>query len=429
MAEKIIPDIQTFAAEILQESKADFPTQQIKIVERLLNFAPEKMPELHLQEWYRNFWKFAGLAPYMNTTPEVREGVCWQILDLVKRQNNSVRRQYFALALLLLGKVKESQTLMNQSLWSKNLRDDFEIFERWNKLANAGLNLQTRAALRRNEQIKNFLQEKYAELIKKYEAAAVEDCPRVKPKDYRIYFCWFQGEENLPPLVRCCYNSLKLNAGKYKVCFIDENNYADYVKLPEHILQKFADGKISRTHFSDILRVSILDEHGGLWLDSTILVAEPLENHKKLWKLPYFTQKFYNEKDNDCPYAYNPSYGRWATFAQGAAVRHYPLLAFMKEFFNEYWRDFDAVIDYVLMDFAMDIAYENIPAVRAGMDAVPINNPDTNTLVRFLNAPYKNYPYDKVLAETFLHKLNWRVQLDLQTPDTVFREIQRRYGE
>ncbi len=429
MAEKIVPDWQVFAQEILSESQLDLATQRQRMTERLIGFPPEKFSELHLEEWYRNYWKLVNLSPYINDSPQKIENVCAQISRLVAKENNPVKKQCFALALFLFGRIQEAQALMNQNLWSKNLREDFATFANFYNLVNGGPNLQTRAQIKRNVQITKFLTEKYNYLIKKYQPADLKNSPPVAQEDYQIYFCWFQGEKDLPPLVRCCYNSLKMNCGSYKICFIDEKNYSDYVKLPEHILRKFAEGKITRTHFSDILRINLLEQRGGLWMDSTILVTEPLEKHKNFWQMPYFTQKIYQEKDNNCPYAYNPSYGRWATFLQGAAVLHYPLLAFMKDFFNQYFLEFDEVIDYVLQDFMIDIAYDNIPIVHKDFDALPINNPDTNTLVRYLNAPYAKYPYDKILADTFLHKLNWRVQLDLNNPDTVFAEIQRRYNK
>ncbi len=174
--------------------------------------------------------------------------------------------------------------------------------------------------------------------------------------------------------------------------------------------------------------MNLLYQYGGLWLDSTILVTEPLKNHKKLLEQPFFTQKFYQEKDNSCHLADNMAYGRWAGFIQGTSILHNPLFAFEKDFFAEYWRDFDEVIDYVLMDFMMELAYENNSAVRKEFDDVPINNTGVWHLLSHLNAPYAQFPYDKILPETFLHKLNWRAQLDMNTPDTVFREIQRRYA-
>lgn len=170
-----------------------------------------------------------------------------------------------------------------------------------------------------------------------------------------------------------------------------------------------------------------MEQYGGLWLDSTILVTEPLERYKQFWKLPFYTQKFFQEKSNFCPFATNPSYGRWAGFILGAAVLHNPFFAYMKDFYNEYWRDYDEILDYVLMDFMIDLAYENIPAVRKEFDAVPINNNQAWTLLGLLQLPYSQYPYEKILRGNFLNKLNWKKQLDWQTPGTVLQEIKKRY--
>ena len=429
MAEKIIPDVEFFENEIALELQADFTTQRLKTAERLIDFPPEKMAELHLQDWYSSYWKLLNLLQFVENSKDQAKGISAQIKPLINQEINPVRRQYFALAFLLLGDSKEFRNLSDQNLWSKNLREDFGTFSNYDKLISLGTNLNVRAHVRRNQQIKKFLQDKYSDLVKKYSNSVINDknCPKVEPKDYRIYFCWLQGKENLPPLIQCCYNSLKKNAGNYKVIFIDAKNFSDYVTLPEYVIQKFKDGKIGHAHFADILRVNLLEQYGGLWLDSTILVTEPLEKYKNFWKLPYFTQKFFQEKSSFCPFV-NPSYGRWATFILGAAVRHNPFFVFMKDFYNEYWKEFDEILDYVLMDFMMDLAYENIPAVRKEFDAVPINNDRAWSLLGTLNLPYNKYPYDKIFKGNFLNKLNWKSQLDWQKPDTVLKEIQRRYA-
>lgn len=41
--------------------------------------------------------------------------------------------------------------------------------------------------------------------------------------------------------------------------------------LPNFILKKFENGYISITHLSDIIRVLLLYNYGGLWIDSTVL--------------------------------------------------------------------------------------------------------------------------------------------------------------
>ena len=330
--------------------------------------------------------------------------------------------------------MQEAQKFLKPETWTPQLKADFVTFANWNELVNNPLSPKARATIARNEKISAFLQDKYSALINKYAPAVINDktCPKVVPKDYQIYFCWLQGEENLPPLIRCCYNSLKQNAGRYKIVFIDEKNFSDYVDIAPHIMDKFRAGKITRTHFSDILRVNLLERYGGLWLDSTVLVTEPLKNHKNFWQMPYFTQKYYHDKNPLNPFVKSfgcyISYARWAGFIQGTAILHNPLFVFECEFFNEYWRDFDEPIVYDFMDFIIDFAYEKIPAVKKIMDAVPLNNTEVWTLLWHLNFPYAKYPFDKVLAGNFLNKLSWKKELDMTTPGTVFREIQRRYA-
>ena len=239
----------------------------------------------------------------------------------------------------MFGELKTAQQFVEVKLLPPQLLDDFSVFLKWIKIINNPLTPRAQAMIARNDQLTLFLQEKYSALIKKHSQAVIneETCPPVK--DYQIYFCWFQGEENLPPIVRCCYNSLRQNAGRYKIVFIDEKNFSNYVDIAPHIIDKFRAGKISRTHLSDILRINLLERHGGLWLDATILVTEPLENHKDLLQRHYFTQRFYSERNIRNNFSNHITFGRWAGFSQGTTLRHNPLFVFEKEMLNDYWKN------------------------------------------------------------------------------------------
>ena len=413
-------------------SDKDLFRRRMEMADTLIKLPPEVMENIDLAEWYPDFWKVVGLHYHRTKFSAEEKDICRQILDVASREKNPIRRQYFALTFLLFGEFQEFSKLVNQSYWSAQLRKDFAAFVNWDALINSPLTAQARIIILHNRQISAFLQEKYSALIQKHSQAVINDktCPRVPPKKYRIYYCWLQGEENLPPIVRCCYNSLKQNAGRYKIVFIDEKNFSNYVDIAPHIIEKFRAGKISRTHFSDVLRVNLLERYGGFWLDATILVTEPLENHKDFWQADYFTQKFLHAVDYPNPYNkmlnWCVSYGRWTVGIQGSSILHNPLFAFERDFYNEYWRDFDAVIDYNLMDFMMDLAYKNIPAVKKEIDAVPINNTKFWTLYNHYGDAYEEFPYDKLLNGTFLSKLDWRFSSDVAV-GSVLEEIQRRY--
>ena len=433
MEEKFVPDVQEIFDELRAEISLEFPKQRAAMLQRILKTPAENFHEVHIEDWYNRFWLLAGISAQVGKLSEAEENICAKFLNDAKNFD-ATTQQLYALGLILFGKLDAAKNLIDTKFWSKRLRENFLTYESWRKIITGGPNLEGRARLLRDRQIKKFLIEKFSYVIERHAKTVInnKNCPKVAPKDYQIFYGWLQGEENLPPLARCCYNSMKMNAAPYKITFIDEKNYSDYVDIPQYIFEKFKAGKMKPAHFTDVIRINLLERYGGLWLDATILLTEPLDKYKKFLRLPFFTQKFTHEKDNDHPitkgFASYSAYARWGGFVQGSSVVHNPLFAFMKDFYNEYWREFDEIIDYVLMDFMIDIAYDNIPAVKREIDEVPINNENIWTLSPYLNTPYKNFPYDKILQGNFLNKFSSRKQLDFDAEDTVLREIQKRYA-
>lgn len=57
--------------------------------------------------------------------------------------------------------------------------------------------------------------------------------------------------------------SIRRNAKNNQVSLITDANYMEYVHIPSWVEQKRI---ISKTHFADLLRLSLLAEHGGIWL-------------------------------------------------------------------------------------------------------------------------------------------------------------------
>ena len=163
-------------------------------------------------------------------------------------------------------------------------------------------------------------------------------------------------------------------------------------------------------------------------MDATILVTEPLENHKDLIESTYFTQRFAQNKHHYNPFSYHVTYGRWAGFLQSTNLLHNPLFVFAKDFLNEYWRDYDELVEFYLVDFTINLAYENIEFVKKELDAVPINNTDIYTIQNSLDMPYKNFPYEEILKKTYFYKLSNKQKFDDKKENTVFKEIQRRYA-
>ena len=86
-----------------------------------------------------------------------------------------------------------------------------------------------------------------------------------------IWFCWLQGYNNAPDIVKACHNSLRQNIPDREIIVIDEKNWRDYIELPNYVVDKWEKKQIPAALFSDLLRLELLIKYGGTWIDSTVL--------------------------------------------------------------------------------------------------------------------------------------------------------------
>jgi len=95
---------------------------------------------------------------------------------------------------------------------------------------------------------------------------------KIIPK--RIWVLWFQGLSEAPFLVRKCIDSWVKENPNWKVVILDESNLSEYVvlDLPENILANLA-----LAHKSDLVRLHLLSNYGGVWADATTFCIKPLD--------------------------------------------------------------------------------------------------------------------------------------------------------
>ncbi len=81
---------------------------------------------------------------------------------------------------------------------------------------------------------------------------------------------------SMPRTVQMCQQSWKKYAPGYDIRLLHKDTLHKYVRLPQHILEhpNFND---SSARFTDLLRLHLLNEYGGIWMDASILMSEPLD--------------------------------------------------------------------------------------------------------------------------------------------------------
>lgn len=214
---------------------------------------------------------------------------------------------------------------------------------------------------------------------------------RIGDSSCNIWVLWYQGLENAPQVVKD--NVRRLNKltqdTKYKVRFLNKDNISNYLALPDYINEKVKKGQITLTHLSDIIRAGLLSKYGGIWLDSTCYVKK--NNFDLITKYHFYTQKykpgastFFNE-------------GKWSGFFMASGQEN-PLEVYLYNIFLIYWKKYNVLIDYFLIDVFLEIGYRKIPKIKKIIDQVPYNNPD------IMNK--SNRKIDK--TNTWIYKLDWR---------------------
>ena len=203
----------------------------------------------------------------------------------------------------------------------------------------------------------------------------------------------------MPQLVQGCFR--QLTTYNDNVCLITKDNYNEYCHIPDYVLQKLYRQEISITHFSDILRVSLLAENGGLWLDSTCWVAKKIP--EQVYNLTFFSPCTKNLPD--MPLWSN---SRWCTWAVGTNEKNNKLFCFMRDVFYAVCKSYKSWPFYLFLDYCYDFAYRNFPEIKAMIDANPENNIHRNDLHFMLNKQFNEKEYENLCSKNWLFKLSYK---------------------
>ena len=138
----------------------------------------------------------------------------------------------------------------------------------------------------RRNKVKKKLEKKYKNSLEK-----PLESPTETSTGNIVWMSWLQGEENAPIIVQQAIKSVRKNFPNRKVILIDNENLTSYVHLPDFVMEKWNKGLISNTHFSDLLRLYLLIEYGGVWVDATVFIKKvPADILKEIDKGLFFFQ-------------------------------------------------------------------------------------------------------------------------------------------
>lgn len=230
-----------------------------------------------------------------------------------------------------------------------------------------------------------------------------------------VWILWMQGMEQAPEIVKVCVESVKKQLPDKHIILLSEQNFSEYVTMPEDILRKWKEGIIGTAHFSDLLRLEILIKYGGFWIDSTVLCTDN-RIFQYAVKEPLFMYSFYY-------FGFTPeimSLNNWFIYSYS----NQNILCLMREFLYEYWKEQDHVKNYFIFQIFMTLATE---FYKEEFTRMPIlSQADPHILASYIDMPFDQNRYELLKLHTGIHKLSTRFDQEKLTEGTFYDEVIRR---
>jgi tetratricopeptide (TPR) repeat protein len=228
--------------------------------------------------------------------------------------------------------------------------------------------------------------------------------------DQPIFVYWAQGFDAAPRVVRACLAALKANNPDSRVHELSLDNIGDYVDVPEDLVASLAG---DHYHFSDLLRMLLLEKFGGIWVDATCLVTEPLRPHvgRALAKGSVFAFNYTG------PYLVN-----WflASRPDSYVMHLWRAASFL------WWEKRGEIVDFLLHHHIFEMLHRLDDRFRAEWDAgLRLNATPPHALQSVLLKPYEPEMFQTITESSFVHKLRHHLPADPPTSESYLSRIIR----
>ncbi len=235
-----------------------------------------------------------------------------------------------------------------------------------------------------------FLEKKYGKYLDSLPVLNESD----EEKEKIIWWCWLQGEEKAPELCKQCLNSLRRHYSDYKIIVITNENLSDYIEFPNYIKDKYEKGIITRTHYSDLIRVQLLVQYGGTWIDSSVYCTG---RSSKIEDSSFFVYKSFLTSNETM------SASSWLI----SSKKSNPILTTTRDLLFEYWKTKDTLINYFLFHLFFTMARKKYDDLWNELDNVPNSLPHILQFEMFND--FNQLRMNEIKSLSNFHKLSQKI--------------------
>jgi hypothetical protein len=210
-----------------------------------------------------------------------------------------------------------------------------------------------------------------------------------------IWQYWAQGVDEAPPVVKACLRSVQRHKGDRELIVLNDKTIENHIDLPAHLWDKRR--LMTKQHFSNLIRLSLLQNHGGTWLDATILLRQPVPAEIE-------REDFYILRETN----HHPRLVEtWFIHAR----KGHPLVETVLHGLSDYWRKYDRLHEYFMFPYHFEaslLLHRQLLRDFLRMPQVGADRP--HELQWLLFKPFDEVAHRAVFDGFWLHKLNYKVQ-------------------
>lgn len=243
-----------------------------------------------------------------------------------------------------------------------------------------------------------------------------------------IWQYWAQGfdSSNVPDLLKVCFKSVELHSQDYTVIRISDDNVNEFIEFPEWMKDKMP--KMSKAHFSDLLRCVILSFYGGVWLDAAVFMSGDIpeyvlkddffmyrrDNHEKYKSFWENTFAYYFGYSSE--FAVRSLIGIMYSSKDGAVVSDFATMLLT------FWKNYDCSPDYFFFQILIEEYFRKYPELQPRL----VNDTIPHLLRQYINEkPAPSYSFTEIMQETTIHSLNYKSNVACKNLLMLFPEYKK----
>ncbi|ANC31546.1 Capsular polysaccharide synthesis protein [Isoptericola dokdonensis DS-3] len=206
-----------------------------------------------------------------------------------------------------------------------------------------------------------------------------------------IWSYWEQGWKRAPHIVKACATRLQAEATEFEVRQLTARTVPKYTQIDPVVAERTSKWK---AHYSDILRVHLLAEHGGIWVDATVLTTQPLDSlYRQVLPTPFFA------------YTVTKFLSSWFLIAQRGSI----VPVALRDFFDWFWQNHEDLPHYFWFHLCFEALYAHLPEFTAAWDSAIIHSsPNAHALQKAQLQPLNEHNYGRILRTGHVQKMTYR---------------------